>query len=110
MQSLWFLKCNWDDPLPFEYLEQWEEWASRLPSINKIEFPRFVNYIPNRSYGEIHDQPHALQRACGAVIYLRVIDLGFSCCFLLVARTKVALLETLSKSRLEYSVPVYLKN
>ena len=101
MQSLWLLKCNWDDPLPPDYVEQWEEWVSRLSSINGIAIPRFVNYAPSSTCCEIHGFADASQRACAAVLYLRVIDKGVSSCILLAAKTKVAPIKTLSIPRLE---------
>ncbi len=101
IQSLWLIKCGWDDPLPQGYVERWEEWLGKLPSINEIEIPRFLNYVPVNSYIEIHGLADASQRACSAVVYLRILSENSSSCSLLVAKTKVAPQKTLSVPRLE---------
>ncbi len=101
MQSLWLLKCDWDDPLPYDYVKQWTEWTSKLPTLNVIEILRFMSYVPGLSYCEIHGFADASQRACSAVIYLRVINDRSSNCSLLAAKTKVVSLKKLSIPRLE---------
>lgn len=103
MQSLWLLKCDWDDPLPDDYLKQWESWIEKLPAINSLCIPRFVEYTPETLICEIHGFADASEKAYAAALYLRVISASEVHCTLQIAKTRVAPLKTLSIPRLELS-------
>jgi len=101
MQSLWLLKSGWDDPLPPEYVKEWETWTSELPAINSLTIPRFVQYSPSVELSEIQGFADASEKACSAVVYLRLIGQGEVACSLQIAKTKVAPLKKLSIPKLE---------
>ncbi|XP_063993414.1 uncharacterized protein LOC135171055 [Diachasmimorpha longicaudata] len=51
-QELWRLKLNWDDSTPTEIHTKWNEFASQLPLLNKMQFKRQVT--SNLKHVEVH--------------------------------------------------------
>ena len=39
MQSLWILKVGWDEELPHEITNRWQNWLQDLPSISENKIP-----------------------------------------------------------------------
>ncbi|XP_015122594.1 uncharacterized protein LOC107045017 [Diachasma alloeum] len=71
-QELWRLKLNWDDSTPTEIHTKWNEFASQLPLLNKMQFKRQVT--SNLKHLEVHGFCDASQSAYGACNYLKSID------------------------------------
>ncbi|XP_071581069.1 uncharacterized protein [Temnothorax nylanderi] len=102
MQRLWTLKCDWDDVLPGDLLEQWREYHSQLPRLKLISIPRWTNYGSNIADCEIHGFSDASTKAYAAVVYLRLVPRnGPVIVCILVAKSKVAPIKTISVPRLE---------
>lgn len=40
LQHLWLFKCDWDDILPSNLLDQWYEYHNQLPRLESISTPR----------------------------------------------------------------------
>ena len=103
LQKLWELHLDWDETAPESIAARWERW--------KIEVPLLANHTLPRRYlqGEagvqdmqLHGFSDASQQGYGGVIYLRVLysdsTIGVS---LVIAKTRVAPLKTLSIPKLE---------
>ncbi|XP_071578402.1 uncharacterized protein [Temnothorax nylanderi] len=96
------LKCDWDDVLPGDLLEQWREYHSQLPRLKLISIPRWTKYGSNIDDCEIHGFSDASTKAYAAVVYLRlVLRNGPVTICILVAKSKVAPIKTISVPRLE---------
>ncbi|XP_071578599.1 uncharacterized protein [Temnothorax nylanderi] len=102
MQRLWALKCDWDDVLPGDLLEQWREYHSQLPRLKLISIPRWTNNGSNIADCEIHGFSDASTKAYAAVVYFRLVPRnGPVIVCILVAKSKVAPIKTISVPRLE---------
>ena len=42
MQSLWIRKVGWDEELPYEISNRWQNWLHDLPSIAENRIPRCI--------------------------------------------------------------------
>jgi len=109
LQELWLHKCDWDETIPFELSSRWKDFIARLSSLNDIRIPRWTGQSLNHSAMELHGFADASTRAYATVVYLRVLHLlSSSQITLLVAKTKVAPLKTISVPRLELNAVVLL--
>lgn len=101
MQSLWLTPSDWDSELPTDLSDRWTDYCTSLATIHRITIPRWTNVSAGCTY-EIHGFADASTRAYAAVIYLCVRrDSVFISSTLLIAKTKVAPVKTLSVPRLE---------
>ncbi|XP_046145641.1 uncharacterized protein LOC123988926 [Osmia bicornis bicornis] len=101
MQKLWSLQYDWDDILPNDVLLEWQDYYTHLPDLNKITIPRKIaNGIA--LHQEIHGFADASTKAYAASVYIKSVlpdDNVFVA--LLVAKSRVAPVKTLSIPRLE---------
>nr|XP_012215649.1 PREDICTED: uncharacterized protein LOC105668053 [Linepithema humile] len=109
MQELWLARLEWDDPLPTDIQTRWVDYREQLTQLFEIRIPRWVGRHHENLGVEIHGFADASTRAYAAAVYLRVIH-SFSeiRTHLLVARTKVAPIKTISIPRLELNAIVLL--
>lgn len=109
MQQLWTTKCEWDAIIPDHYLEKWTQLHFKLVSLEEISIPRWRNFSADSVHAELHSFADASTKAFAAVVYLRVVLKDRSVTIsLLVAKSKVAPLKTISLPRLELSAAVLL--
>lgn len=109
MQSLWSLECNWDETLPQHVLEDWSNFHSRLPALNDLALPRWTTYGMDTIHAELHGFSDASTKAYAAAVYLRVITIDSPpVVHLLVVKSKVAPIKTLSIPRLELCAALLL--
>ncbi|XP_029171730.1 uncharacterized protein LOC114941055 [Nylanderia fulva] len=102
LQTLWQLKCDWDDDNPGDYATDWERYYSQLSCLHQLEIARWTRYGSHTLKTELHGFSDASTKAYAAVVYLRNINIDGSVdVFLLAAKSKVAPLKTLSVPRLE---------
>ncbi|XP_012227904.1 uncharacterized protein [Linepithema humile] len=107
LQELWLLRCDWDAPLPDTLLQRWSDYVAE--NLNKIRIPRWTGQHSSDLAYEIHGFADASSRAYAAVVYLRVLhSLSSFQISLLVAKTKVAPVKTVSIPRLELNAVVLL--
>lgn len=102
-QDLCTRKIDWDDPIPREKSEEWDEWISSLDQVKSISIPRGVfseNESEILSY-ELHGFGDASQKAYSALVYLCYETEKGIFTKLLCAKTRVAPLKSLSIPRLE---------
>ncbi|XP_029174695.1 uncharacterized protein LOC114943271 [Nylanderia fulva] len=108
LQHLWLTKSDWDDELPNEMLSKWETFQLTLPLLEQLTIPHWTQYHPNNRI-ELHGFADASTRAYAAALYLRVIS-GDGCITntLILAKSKVAPLKTISVPRLELCAALLL--
>lgn len=101
LQHLWTLKVGWDGEVPQELSKMWTSFRSDLLDLNSLEIPRHSS-CKKLIHVELHGFSDASQKAYGACIYLRTTDISNTIHVnLLVSKTRVAPLKTVSIPRLE---------
>lgn len=102
IQDLWLAGAKWDDLLPQDLLKVWMQFRKGLPTLEKVQIPRWVNTSHDLSNVELVGFCDASLKAYGAVIYVRVLCGETWRSTLLFSKTKVAPIRTqLSVPRLE---------
>ncbi|XP_076660830.1 uncharacterized protein LOC143364282, partial [Halictus rubicundus] len=101
MQRLWQLKIDWDESLPMNIQNEWQNYRNNLKLLEKVKFNRHITQRSVKSI-ELHGFCDASERAYGACIYIRTINQsGKIKTQLLCAKSRVAPLKTISLARLE---------
>ncbi|XP_041765140.1 uncharacterized protein LOC121589934 [Anopheles merus] len=101
LQELWANKLGWDDELPRQLCDKWEEFCEQLPMLAHFKIPRFA-LTPNYNYVELHCFADASEAAYGACAYLRSQSIdGTTQVTLLASKSRVAPLKPLTIPRLE---------
>lgn len=106
LQDLCRRGLSWDEAIPEESLKCWKEWLFELPRLEEFSIDRCV-----KPYGfgkistcQLHHFSDASQIGYGAVTYLRLVDEGSQVhCALLMAKSRLAPLKSISIPRLELS-------
>lgn len=109
LQSLWILKIGWDDPLPPHIQKQWLILHNSLISTSEITIPRWT-FNSKQSSCQLHGFCDASMAAYGAVVYLRVEHNSKIINSLLISKTRVAPLKTVSVPRLELCAATLLSD
>ncbi|XP_045455426.1 uncharacterized protein LOC123665124 [Melitaea cinxia] len=101
MQQLWKEGCSWDEPVPAHIGRIWSDFVTSLPTLKTLSIPRCViSQTPTNI--QLHIFTDASERAYGACIYIRCLDVdGTVSIRLLASKSKVAPLKTVSIPRLE---------
>ena len=104
LQDLCKQNIGWDDVISDEKLNEWQDWIRHLPKLKDITVPRCfkpINFSKLRSV-QIHNFSDASETGYGAVSYLRLVDAdGRIHCGILLAKSRVAPLKTVTIPRLE---------
>ncbi|XP_043271223.1 uncharacterized protein [Venturia canescens] len=109
MQETWKLEYNWDDTLPFAFVEEWEKLRQNLDAVSRISIPRRVisSERPVRLY--LQGFCDASERAYGACVYVQVEHAeGALSSRLFCSKSRVAPIKTMSIPRLELSSALLL--
>jgi len=102
MQKVWQMKLNWDDQLPKNLINEWQNYMSNLHLLNNLKIPRCILGSGNICRLEVHGFSDASIVAYGACLYLRTINERHECNIRLIcAKSRVAPLKTISLPRLE---------
>ena len=108
-QAMWKEKVDWDTPLGEESKEQHQQWREELPILRDITLPRCYFSQAEKQTVELHGFADASTLAYAAVVYVRAVYVdGTVSSELVVAKTKVAPLKTVSIPRLELCGAVLL--
>ena len=99
MQNLWIAGINWDEPLPPHLESCWRTFEKVRSDIEFIKIPRWIGACKTSSL-EVHGFSDASERAYAACIYLVVTNVETTSS-LMLAKTRVAPVKTLSMPRLE---------
>ena len=109
-QSMWKEKIDWDTPLKESLIAQHVWWRKELPLLKHITVPRC--YYPGKTkpkHTELQGFSDASEVAYSAVVYVRAVyEDGSVSSTLVVAKTKVAPLKSVSITRLELCGAVLL--
>ena len=101
-QELWERQLGWDDEVPDVLREKHTKWREELPLLASIRLPRCYHSEEPALSMTLHGFCDASETAYAAVVYLRTTyDQGPVTCRLVLAKTKVAPVKTLSIPRLE---------
>lgn len=104
MQDIWRSGTDWDEPIEERLLDQWHRWSELLKQLIDVKIPRsfFQKTSSNSTKNvQLHIFVDASEIAYSCVGYLRLDDGNKRQCTLVAAKTKVALLKSLSIPRLE---------
>ena len=110
LQQLWTLKIGWDDVVPSVVQQTWEKWEQGLPALGEQLIPRcyFPKGIDVTSV-QLHGYCDASEVAYGGVVYLRSVAYDKTThVSLVMAKSKVAPIKTISMPRLELCGAVVL--
>ena len=102
-QTLCVNKSHWDDPLPPDLAQRWNQLLESLNTLNMVVVPRCYFELGKRPERlELHGFSDASEHAYAAVLYLRTLYSDGSVSVRLVAsKTKVAPLKKQTIPRLE---------
>lgn len=108
LQELWKEELEWDDILSGSILKEWLKLRQDLTNLETIKIPRWVGY----HYGikaQIHGFCDASESAYAAVIYTRFLNSnGTINVNMLISKSKVAPIQTISLPRLELCAALLL--
>ena len=108
-QDMWKEKIDWDTPLKEELVARHKQWREELPLLKHITIPRCYFSQGERKQVELHGFSDASTLAYSAVVYVRATyEDGSVSSVLVVAKTKVAPLKSVSIPRLELCGAVLL--
>ncbi|XP_076660431.1 uncharacterized protein LOC143363785 [Halictus rubicundus] len=108
MQRLWAARCDWDEPIPDRLRHEWQTYLGNLPGLEAIQIPRPIasGSVRRRS---LHGFADASSTAYAAAVYIRsVLQDGRVEIELLLAKSRVAPVKTISVPRLELSAALLL--
>lgn len=109
MQKLWQLKIDWDESVPLDIHTSWFQYRQQLPELNNLAIPRKIISSPSYVSLELHGFCDASERAYGACLYLRCVDInGCVATSLMASKSRVAPLKVVSLPRLELCGAVLL--
>ncbi len=103
LQRLWQLQLSWDQAVPDDAQQTWQEWIDDLPLIASHSISR--RYTLNDKtvqYTSLHGFSDASNQAYGAAVYLRQVhEDTFVSVSLVFARARVSPLKTITIPRAE---------
>ena len=103
VQELFRRKVDWDESVPRDLAQSWEEWKEDLVEMRRLRFPRFLGLPAGGGDAqiELHHFCDASEKAYGVVSYLRVENGGHVRVTLVMAKARLAPLKTQTIPRLE---------
>lgn len=108
IQTLWSLGLGWDDPIPSAIHDQWLVFATQLDELSKLRIKRCIASSNNAEVNLV-GFCDASEKGYSSVVYLHTTDShSRTNVSLLMGKSKVAPLKTLSIPRLELCGAVLL--
>ncbi|XP_072930770.1 uncharacterized protein [Epargyreus clarus] len=102
LQRLWLKKVDWDQELPSEDANLFDEWIRRLPDVSALAIPRCYSYnVTPETHIELHVFVDASEQAYATVAYWRIAHGDHIETIQVMAKAKVAPLKLLTIPRLE---------
>lgn len=103
LQRVWERKTDWDDLVPFDIKEAWEQWRSELDTLSTVRLSRCYYLKSSKIVDtQLHGFSDASEDAYAGVVYLRSVDESNHVHISLVtSKTKVSPIKRLSIPRLE---------
>ena len=103
IQQLWLLKIGWDDPVPDNLAQIWQDWRDQLHLVTTVAIPRYYHDKQKtiRSI-QVHGFSDSSEIAYGGAVYLRTTctDATITTA-LVIAKSKVTPLKKLTIPKLE---------
>jgi hypothetical protein len=109
LQEMSRQQLGWDDPLPQTLFGEWTRWMKDLPKLESFGIDRCLRpeNLGDVVESQLHHFSDASTKGYGAASYLRTIDkLGQVHCALVIGKSKLNPLKTLSIPRLELAAAV----
>ena len=109
LQELCRKKLGWDDPIPDDYAQRWQQWLKELPQLEQLEVDRcFKPHDFGRVISrQLHHFSDASQEGYGAVSYLRMVNSrGDIHCSFVIGKARLAPLKPMTIPRMELSAAV----
>jgi hypothetical protein len=100
LQRIWTTNIGWDDPLPKETQQVWEDALSQLLKLDSLSFPRWMGATEKASL-QMHVFCDASEGTYACAIYLRTVDQNVATVRLLSAKARVTPIKAQSVSRSE---------
>ncbi|XP_058828022.1 uncharacterized protein LOC131687940 [Topomyia yanbarensis] len=101
MQRLWLIPIGWDDEVPKDLQELWEDFRPQIEQLSYFKVDRFV-FLPDAISTQLHCFANASKVAYGCCLYARTVDRnGTVKVQLISSKSRVAPLKRLSIPRLE---------
>ena len=101
-QQLWEEQLGWDDEVPEHFRQKHLAWRNQLPLLAAIKLPRCYYSAEPALTTQLHGFSDASEAAYSAVIYVRATyNNSPTTCKLVMSKTKVAPIKTVSIPRLE---------
>ena len=101
---------RWDELVSKDDVDIWEKWKDKLPLLKNVSIKRCLKPLglDESSYTvELHFFSDASEVAYGAAAYARIYDTkGYSKCTLLMGKSRLAPIKTMSVPRLELAAAV----
>ncbi|XP_044317455.1 uncharacterized protein LOC123038061 [Drosophila rhopaloa] len=107
LQEIWLRELSWDQPLPTDLVTKWRNFLEGYQTLKEVRIPRWVRFHPAAKL-QFHGFCDALQSAYGAAIFVRVETTDGCFTHLLLSKTRVAPVKSLSIPRLELCGAVLL--
>ncbi|XP_055590294.1 uncharacterized protein LOC129742422 [Uranotaenia lowii] len=106
LQDLWKLQCGWDDSLPEEMQNFWQEYRMNLKALSSLSVPRWLTFHSEAAFVEIHGFCDASEKAYGACVYFRcTAENGEVTVRLITAKSRVASLDDLKRKKKKQTIP-----
>ena len=109
IEKLWRLNVDWDDELPSELKQCWEEWKKTLQDLPSMEIPRWYDIdFTNEQSLQLNVSADASNNAHGAVAYLRQAHKENVKCSFIFGKLRLAQIKqnSLTIPKLELQVAV----
>ncbi|XP_062419395.1 uncharacterized protein LOC134132166 [Pungitius pungitius] len=103
-QEMWERGLSWDEPLPIDLTEKWEQWCMELPLLHLMAIPRWYHIeIQQESHTvKLHVYCDASEKAYSAVAYLQGKNKqGETVTSFVASKSRVAPLKKMTLPRLE---------
>ncbi|GFX11544.1 uncharacterized protein TNCV_5141201 [Trichonephila clavipes] len=108
IQSLWSLKIDWIEELPFERTKEWHRFLEDFNRVSSICIDRCIVH-PQATRVELRSFADALEKCYGAVIYCRSQSPdGATTVKLVTSKSRVAPVKSVTMPRLELCAAVLL--
>ncbi|XP_066152186.1 uncharacterized protein, partial [Euwallacea fornicatus] len=101
IQALWKLQLEWDQEVPSDMKQCWQEFITQLACLNECQIDRHV-MVSNAVHVALYGFSDSSEKAYGACIYIKSVDnLGNHELRLLTGKSRVAPVKKLTVPRLE---------
>ncbi|XP_067214187.1 uncharacterized protein [Linepithema humile] len=109
MQELWIRRVDSNSTLPGDLRDWWNSYYHSLFELRHITIPRWTRQSSSDLGVELHGFADASTRAYAAVVYIRILSsLDYFHTTLIISKSKVAPIKTISIPRLELCAAVLL--